>query len=170
MTIDADDEIFQLRDPPLQALAEAREIWLPRLEAALPYAEILEIGSTAVAGLIGKQNLDFLARVRREDFARALRVLDEALARCPRQAADEALQAYRLPGGELDIALRLATVGAPCDGFHLFLEALRADAQLRAAYNRLKIQWNGKKMRGYCAAKALFVAKALGSSAQWPRR
>lgn len=71
MTIDADEQIFELREPPVDALERARETWLPRLEAGLPFAEILEIGSTAVAGVIGKQNLDFLARVRREDFVRA---------------------------------------------------------------------------------------------------
>jgi GrpB-like predicted nucleotidyltransferase (UPF0157 family) len=169
MTIDADEEIFELSDPPGDALERAREIWLPRLEAGLPFAEILEIGSTAVAGLIGRRNLDFLARVRREDFFRAGQSLDGLLERDPRNSGDDALQAYRLPCDDLDIVLRLTVVGGPHDRFHLFVERLRDDARLRAAYNRLKQKCNGKTMRDYCTAKSDFVAKALGSRATGAR-
>ena len=162
MTIDAEEDIFELREPPVDALERAREKWLPRLEACLPFAEIMEIGSTAVAGVIGKQDLDFLARVRREDFSLARERLEEVLERHPRQVCDETLQAYRLPRDDVDIVLRLAVVGGPHDLFHLFVERLRDDPRLRTAYNRLKGKWNGKTMRDYRAAKSDFVAKALG--------
>ena len=87
MTIDAEEEIFELREPPGDALERAREKWLPRLEAGLPFAEIMEIGSTAVAGVIGQAGPGFFGAGPARGFFWRRADLEEVLERDPRKVA-----------------------------------------------------------------------------------
>ncbi len=45
--------------------------------------------------------------------------------------------------------------------FERFLKLLRADPEVRRAYNDLKLNWNLRSMNDYRAAKVEFIEKAL---------
>jgi GrpB-like predicted nucleotidyltransferase (UPF0157 family) len=52
-------------------------------------------------------------------------------------------------------------IGSHYDDFHRFADALRTDAGLVCAYNRLKLEWHDKPMDDYRAAKNAFIARML---------
>ncbi len=150
---------FHLRNPsPLQrddvdrALADVRDV--------LPWAEVREVGSTAVHGVLGKQDIDLLARVPEDRFQEAFEALAERFEHNPKQLHTEEYAGFiisRIP----DVALQLTVKGGPHDDFEPFLQLLRTDPALRRAYNELKRAWDGKPMEAYRQAKAAFIERAL---------
>lgn len=127
---------------------------------AVPFASVIEVGSTAVEGVIGKQDIDILVLVPREDFSRARLSLDRHFVRNPAQLSNESYQGYVIRS-ELDVAIQLTVAGSEYDKFERFLFALRSSPQLRAEYNQLKRLWDGRSMKEYQRAKAEFVESAL---------
>lgn len=152
-------DIFILREPPPDLPAERGRL-LACVRSAAPWAEVLEVGSTTIEGLIGKQDLDLLVRVARTDFDRTRTRLDEEFARDEQQLSNELYQGYRVPGG-LDAALQLTVAGCEYDRFTHFLDALREDPALVSAYNALKRRWHGKSMDDYRVEKASFIRSVL---------
>lgn len=130
------------------------------MRAAVPDAEVTEIGSTAVPGVIGKQDIDLLLRVPAVRFAETRARLDAAFERDAQQLSNDCYQGYRIPSA-LDIALQVTVEGGPYDDFLPFLEALRASPELIAAYNALKRDWDGHPMDRYRAEKARFIEHIL---------
>jgi GrpB-like predicted nucleotidyltransferase (UPF0157 family) len=157
---------LQEADPALLATERARVRVL--LEGALPWAEVHEVGSTAVDGLLGKQDLDWLVRVPAERFAEARRALDRALPRHPDQLSNAQYQGYRVPA-PMDVAVQLTVAGGPHDDFLSFLDALRRDPALRERYNALKREFDGALMEQYRQAKGAFVQQATVQEATRPR-
>lgn len=143
--------------------AERRRV-LALLEGVAPFFEVLEVGSTAVEGVIGKGDLDLLVRVSPSRFVEARALLDARLARNAAQFSDDAFQGYRVES-PLDVAVQLTVSGGPYDDFERFLELLRADRSLREAYNELKRAWDGRPMDGYREAKRAFIEAALSPRA-----
>ena len=142
----------------LLARERARVVALVR--AAVPFGEVLEVGSTAVDGVIGKQDIDVMVRVPAAQFAAARTVLDRHFRRNATQISNAAYQGY-LVDSALDAAIQLIVAGSGYDGFVAFLERLRADAGLREAYNALKRAWDGRPMDDYRAAKRAFIERVL---------
>jgi len=129
-----------------------------------PLAEVLEVGSTAVPGVIGKGDIDLHARAPKEHFDALRSALDGAFARNLDQLSDAAYQGYLVPS-DLDVAIQCTVRGGPYDDFELFLEVLRADPVERAAYNELKRAWHGRPIDEYRAAKSEFISRALAKRA-----
>jgi GrpB-like predicted nucleotidyltransferase (UPF0157 family) len=127
-----------------------------------PDADVREVGSTAIEGLPGKGDLDVLVRAPRSSFDATRAALDEVFPRDEQQFSSDIYQGYRVPS-ELDVAIQLTVTGGPHDDFVAFLELLRADATLLAAYADLKRDWNGRSMADYRAAKRAFIEAALAS-------
>lgn len=153
-------ELFQLREPDGELLQAERARSWALLERLVPWAERAEVGSTAVDGLLTKGDLDWLVRVPASRFPEARRALDRALPRNPDQLSNAQYQGYQVPS-PLDLAVQLTVAGGPYDDFLPFLEALRADAALREAYNALKRRHDGQPMAEYRAAKSAFVREVL---------
>ena len=126
----------------------------------LPFATVMEVGSTAVEGLLGKQDLDLLVRVPQDRFTEARSVLDHVFPRNERQLSDEEFQGY-LVTSPLDVSVQLTIKNGRHDVFEDFVVLLRSDPELRRAYNELKVAWNRRPMEEYRAAKNDFIAKAL---------
>jgi GrpB-like predicted nucleotidyltransferase (UPF0157 family) len=144
-------------DPALRSECD-RAIALVR--AAVPDAEVLEVGSTAVPGVIGKGDVDLLVRVPLAAFEATREALDRVLPRNPQQLSDAAYQGYTVPS-PIDVAVQLTVKGGEYDTFVEFLDALRADPALVERYNALKREWDGQPMDEYRAAKAAFIEAVL---------
>ena len=158
MSIDAN--LFRIQTPQVRLIRKEKVRVLRMVRALIPFAEVKEIGSTAVAGVIGKQDLDVLIKVDNNNFGLAKRILDEFFSRNGTQLSNENIQGYRVDS-KADISLQLVVKGSPYDCFDDFLTALSQDASLRATYNHLKKQWDGKSMQEYRTAKGHFIEEVL---------
>jgi GrpB-like predicted nucleotidyltransferase (UPF0157 family) len=154
-------ERFALRVLAAGELAHARDTALEPLRAALPaWADVLEVGSTAVAGVIGKGDIDLLVRVPPERFDEARAIVDSLCARNPDQLSNDQYQGYLVPSA-LDVAVQLTVRDGPYDHFLAFLDALRASPERVERYNALKREWHGEPMDDYRRAKSAFIAEVL---------
>jgi GrpB-like predicted nucleotidyltransferase (UPF0157 family) len=140
--------------------AEAARV-IALVSSLVPGCNVLEVGNTAVAGAIGKDDIDILVRAAAGDFPNVRRVLDAALPRNADQFSSEEFQGYTV-ASPYDVAVQLTVAGCPHDCFEAFVLALRADATLLARYNALKREWDGRPMDAYREAKAAFIGTALG--------
>ena len=157
--------IFLLQPPPLNLDSERTRV-LNLLKTILPReAEVWEVGSTAIAGAIGKQDVDLLVRVPRAAFAATRAALDQAFPKNPDQMSNDVYQGYCVPSA-LDIAIQCTEKDGPYDNFLDFLEALRRSPERVEAYNALKRAWDGRRMEEYRAAKALFIEETLATNAR----
>lgn len=142
-------------------LDEERDRVLAAVLAVVPReAEVFEVGSTAVPGVVGKQDIDLLVRAPLHAFARTRQALDAAFSRDPGQLSNEQYQGYRVTSPH-DVAIQCTVKAGPHDTFLEFLEALRGSPELVDAYNALKMQWHGRDMDAYRGAKSAFIQAAL---------
>jgi GrpB-like predicted nucleotidyltransferase (UPF0157 family) len=81
------------------------------LRSTIPFANIREVGSTAVEGLLGKQDVDFALSVKAERFDDARLVLDRTFARNDNQLSNAEFQAYVVPS--IESALKEQRILAP---------------------------------------------------------
>ncbi len=106
-------EIFEIKNlsPDLLQRETARAMALIR--GIIPAGEAHEVGSTAIPGMIGKQDIDILVRVPAAAFPAARQVLDSALARDPLQLSTSDYQGYRVES-PLDVAVQLRLANGFC--------------------------------------------------------
>lgn len=161
--MDPSIEIFLLRPRNEDNLNIARRRVLELLHSRIPQPWISEIGSTAIAGLIGKEDLDFLVRVPQIEFENVRAILNLLLERNPEQISNEHFQGYRVSGLP-DVSVQLTLADGPFDSFHQFLQALSSDPALLAEYNRLKRLFDGKPMVEYRIAKDRFIESVLSDN------
>lgn len=152
--------LLQTLDP--ERLAEERKRVHALLSACNLPGQTFEVGSTAVPGVLGKQDLDFLVRVPAADFHSARERLDQHFERNAGQLSNDQYQAYHIPS-TLDVAIQLTIEGGPYDTFSDFLSCLATNPEIRAAYNTLKLAYNGKPMNEYRAAKSQFIEATLAT-------
>ncbi len=134
------------------------------LSAFLESDYIFEVGSTAVEGLIGKQDLDYFVRVPANEFNQTRVILDSRFERNPNQLSTNEYQAYMVES-KLDVAIQLTIADGPHDNFLAYLDLLRNSSDLRDQYNNLKREHHGKSMASYREAKREFIEFVLGSKA-----
>lgn len=131
------------------------------LKSCVPAEWISEVGSTALEGVIGKQDIDILVLVPEASFLEVRGRLDSTLRRDRNQLSDDQFQGYIFESS-LDVAVQLTVKGGTYDEFHQFLDALRESPNLVDAYNTLKIEYDGKPMAEYREAKSAFIRSVLG--------
>lgn len=156
-------EVFRINDIDPSALDAERRRVLALLTAIVPPERVHEVGSTAVPGIVGKQDLDFLVLVQAQDFRSTRHDLDQQFPRNLGQLSNDVYQGYKVDSA-LDVAIQLTIEGSAHDNFLTFLDALRASANLRAEYNRLKQAFDGRAMDKYRDAKGAFIEKVLSST------
>jgi GrpB-like predicted nucleotidyltransferase (UPF0157 family) len=155
-------ERFEIQNLDPELIKSERDRIFPVLQRILPFAKVIEVGSTAVEGVIGKQDIDFLARVPRNLFHAAKEALDQNFYRNERQFSAEDFQGYRV-SSPLDIAIQLTAENGEHDVFERFLTLLRSDPELRRTYNELKVAFNLRPMDEYRVAKGDFIKRALAN-------
>ncbi|MFC4348935.1 GrpB family protein [Kordiimonas lipolytica] len=153
-------EKFYIQHWDAALLKRQAEATASAVKAILPDADVREVGSTAVAGAIGKQDIDLLVRVAPNAFTEARDTLDEVFPRNSEQLSTCDFQGYLIPD-DLDVAVQLTVHGGQYDVFLPFLDALTSDAVLLEAYNQLKRDWHGKSMQDYRTAKSTFIEAVL---------
>lgn len=158
-------ELFHIRNINPSLLASERNRVLQLLKGLTPAGAAMEVGSTAVTGVIGKQDLDFMVRVDKDAFIEVRQTLDKQLERNPDQLSNDEYQGYYVVS-PLDVAIQLTVTGSQYDNFEQFLEALRTDPHLVETYNDLKQKWDGKPMDEYRHAKASFIESVLAGESQ----
>ena len=155
-------ELFKIGTVDELTIANERNRAMSLLREILPEASIFEVGSTAVKGLIGKQDLDFLVRVPKSEFETTRRILDQSLERNLNQMSTEIYQGY-LVDSQHDVAVQLTIEAGPHDTFLEFMELLKADKKLREEYNELKREFDGQPMDVYRTAKRDFIERSLAA-------
>ncbi|MEM7001478.1 MAG: GrpB family protein [Pseudomonadota bacterium] len=153
-------DVFRITDIDPAALDTARTQVQQKLASVIPADQFHEVGSTAVAGVIGKQDLDFLVLVPEADFLRTRAVLDQMFQRNAEQLSNAVYQGY-IVSSEPDVAVQLTVKGGPNDTFLEFVELLRDNDHLITRYNKLKEMFDGQPMGTYRAAKRAFIEQAL---------
>lgn len=154
---------FYLRNVNPGAIDAERERVLALLHSTVPVDRVHEVGSTAVPGVIGKQDLDFLVLIPAEEFEVTRSELDKRFPRDPNQMSNGCYQGYRVDS-TLDVAIQLTVRGGSYDTFLYFLDRLKGSESLRAEYNRLKRSFDGRPMDEYRDAKRVFIERVLSAA------
>lgn len=136
------------------------------LSAALPWAEVEHVGSTAVPGCVTKGDLDVLVRVERADFQRSERILDELLVCSTRNARTDEYAEYDSAVDAVSASVQLVVAGGSLDDhFHRLKAILTSDPAAREAYNSLKLRHVGRDMGAYRLAKERLIDSLLAPDA-----
>lgn len=160
----AEPEILRLSDPAVSAAAARRLFAQVRAElaAALPQeAEIEHVGATAVAGCLGKGDLDVAVRVPGGRFAACRTVLGRRYADNAGSVRTPDFAAFCDETAEPPLGIQLVALGSELDVFVRFRDRLRAEPGLVGRYNALKRAHAGRSMSAYRAAKGDFIATVL---------
>ncbi|WP_426616161.1 GrpB family protein [Bradyrhizobium sp. McL0616] len=131
------------------------------VEAIVRGKAVIEVGSTAVRGVTGKQDLDFVVRVDAVDFAETTGTLDGHFNRRRRRRSRSDRAAFDIPS-RFDATLHVIVAGSSDDNFETFTRALRDHRHLRFEYNELKLKWHGQAMEEYRRRKRHFIERVLG--------
>lgn len=156
------EDRFWIKSIEPNLLKNEKQLLLQLIRSLVPNAYTVEVGSTAIEDLVGKQDLDFLIRVKADDFQHTRQILDTHFARNEQQLSAMDYQGYLIPSS-LDAAIQLTIEGSPHDTFEKFLELLKGNESLRKRYNEMKKSWNGKPMHEYQTAKREFIEQSLCS-------
>lgn len=159
---------FWIRNEDPEALAVSRLQFITAIRTLLPETDVHEVGSTAVPGAIGKQDIDILVRVPANLFDSTRLILDASYERDLTQLSTFDYQGYKL-SIDPDVAIQLTVAGGHFDCFMEFIQALRSDPALLWRYNELKRRWNGRSMEEYRKAKAEFIEEVLKQNRPGPQ-
>ena len=154
------NDLFLISQADVAMIDTERRRVIELLSELLNSAYISEVGSTAVDGVIGKQDLDYLIRVPGEEFSQVREILDSRFDRISNQLSTDEYQGY-IVKSELDVAIQLTIAGGAHDDFLDFLDLLKRSSELREHYNELKRNYHGKPMDEYRSAKRNFIETAL---------
>ncbi|MFL5929690.1 MAG: GrpB family protein [Gaiellaceae bacterium] len=165
--------VVEAYDPEWPGLFEAERVLLERVLAPWLEGGIHHIGSTAVPGLAAKPIIDMLAGVR--DFAEARQAYDRlaeiGYVHEPHRAGIAHHFARRAPDGRTTHGLHLTEPGSDLWRERLvFRDALRADPDLAAEYEALKLTLVRDEVDDYTGSKRPFVADVLARFGLQPGR
>lgn len=147
----------QFRDAVRHAFNEHRRA----IAELLPGARVEHVGSTAVPGSLTKGDLDLCVLVPPAEFAAADARLAGRYARNLGSIHTAEFAAFTADGGTVDVGIQLVAAGSEWDTFVRWRDRLRADPELRLAYDELKRRFHGEPMNAYRAAKSAFIHQAL---------
>ena len=154
-------ELFHIKTISGPVLEAVRAATLNKLHAVVCAGIVHEVGSTAIPGTIGKQDLDFLVLAPKGQFLLLRERLDSVFARNDQQLTNAHYQGY-LVESNLDVAIQLTVAGSQFDTFLAFKTRLLANPALVRDYNQLKTQFDGQPMDLYRHAKRRFIEQTLG--------
>jgi GrpB-like predicted nucleotidyltransferase (UPF0157 family) len=152
---------FYIRNFDRAILDGERERILRLIKKVISFALPREVGSTAVDGVVGKQDLDFSLRVPASRFYEAQSILDSQFDRNDVHRPVVGYQRY-LVHSQLHVLIHLVVEGGYYDSeFDRFIKLLATNSELRIAYNNMKIACNGQSMGEYRRKKKAFIESAL---------
>jgi GrpB-like predicted nucleotidyltransferase (UPF0157 family) len=154
-------EIFRIVDRPPGLSREVERI-IDLVRKAVSYAHVEEIGSTALPGVVGKQDIDILATSDRGSFQKLIRDLDGRFKRDATQFSSPIYQAYVVESPYTS-HIQATVLHGPHDTFRDFKRVLLSDQNLVSEYNSLKRRFDGQPMDAYRQAKSVFIERLLSS-------
>jgi len=164
--VPGEQAVFTLADSPHATAARSFRSIGKALSDLLPAAEVEHVGSTAVAGCIGKGDIDVLVRVHEPDFAAAVHALDSLLARSARNEASATYVEYDWRDGPDSASVQLVVAGSSLDDrFHGLKAVLLEDPEAVERYNSLKLGCVGMPMDAYRERKRVLIDELLSSRA-----
>ncbi len=155
-------EIFCINEIDAESISRERNRVKKLLSSILASDLLHEVGSTAIEGAIGKQDIDFLVRAPESEFVDIRKLLDTHFQRNPDQLSNDIYQGYNVES-DLDVAIQLTVEDGPYDNFLDFRNQIRSNPELKSLYNQLKRQYNGRSMEEYRDAKNEFIQSTLKS-------
>jgi GrpB-like predicted nucleotidyltransferase (UPF0157 family) len=129
------------------------------LEGMLPGARIEHVGSTAVPGALTKGDLDICVIVPGAEFERASGVLANRFEIHQPENWSATLASFTAPREDgFDVGVQLVPAGS-ADELHFvgWRDRLRADPELRARYDELKLRHQTDGIDAYRAAKERLI-------------
>ncbi len=150
-------DMFAPRDYQARAVAAYEDVEL-LLTAILPDARIAHVGASAVPGAYSRGNVDVCVAVPRASFDESLVVLvDAGFVTRPHDAGADPARLLEAPDSALALTLRLIETASRHESLIRFRDALRADAELLARYNALRIAAAPAGGAAYALAKTQFI-------------
>jgi GrpB-like predicted nucleotidyltransferase (UPF0157 family)/GNAT superfamily N-acetyltransferase len=164
---------FALRQDMARARHDAERLYA-RIERKLrdllaPPIDIRHIGATSISGCLTKGDLDIVVRVDPARFLEIDRSLEEHFERNSGSVRTSSFSAFEDADAVPPLGIQLTAINGPDDRFHHFADALRSAPALVERYNALKIQFDGRPMAAYRAAKDDFIAGVLSTTMAAPR-
>jgi GrpB-like predicted nucleotidyltransferase (UPF0157 family) len=160
-------ELFRLADMDRALMSWERKRLGLRLRRIVRSTEFVEVGSSAIEGVVGKQDIDFVVCAARKHFNLLRRKLDQHFERNLNQFFSNSFQSYVVPG-RIEISIQLLCKQHDHEHFVAFKAMLQKSALLRFRYNCLKRRWDGRPMNSYRKSKREFIEEALRGG--WRRR
>lgn len=147
---------FKPSEESRQAIERLFESEKARLLKLFPEADVQEIGSTAVPGLITKGDLDINIRIDKESFGPVVSKLKELYQINQPDNWTETYASFKAVIDGIDFGLQVSVIGSPDDYFVQHRDLLKNRPDLVERYNQLKRDFEGKDMDEYRKAKEEF--------------
>ena len=158
--------------PPLRLSSDIQSqinenfLWLETsIQALLPDATIEHVGSSAIPGALTKGDVDVMVQVEAAQFASARSALDSRFSYNPEMPPEDEFVSYSGEYQGMDFGIQLVSGNDDQFGFLRWREALRADHELLAKYNRIKQSRADSDMEAYRAAKSALILSFLEENA-----
>ena len=116
-------EIFWIQEYDEELLQTERLRIFDFFSRILPGRIVHEVGSTAIEGVVGKGDLDFLLLVSEMDFKSVCEIIDKHLHRNKKQLSANDFQGYLLES-KIDCALQVTIEGGQYDDFLDFIDRM----------------------------------------------
>lgn len=163
---------LEINVPPLRHFSEIQDQiestfnWLEtEIRVLLPAAIIEHIGSSAVPGSLTKGDVDVMVQVEASQFTTARSALDSRFSYNPEMPPEDEFVSYSGEYQGMDFGIQLVSGNDDQFGFLRWREALKADSELLAKYNRIKQSRADSDMEAYRAAKSALILSFLEENA-----
>ena len=158
--------------PPLRLSSDIQSqinetfLWLESsIKVLLPDATIEHVGSSAIPGALTKGDVDVMVQVEAAQFASARSALDSRFSYNPEMPPEDEFVSYSGEYQGMDFGIQLVSGNDDQFGFLRWREALKADSELLAKYNRIKQSRADSNMEAYRAAKSALILSFLEENA-----
>ncbi len=158
--------------PPLRLSSDIQSqinetfLWLKSsVQALLPDATIEHVGSSAIPGALTKGDVDVMVQVEAAEFASAQSALDSRFSYNPEMPPEDKFVSFSGEYQGMDFGIQLVSGNDDQFGFLRWREALKADSELLAQYNRAKQSRADLDMEAYRAAKSALILSFLEENA-----
>ncbi|WP_156645195.1 GrpB family protein [Lentibacillus sp. JNUCC-1] len=129
----------------------------------MPYAEVLHVGSTAVAGALTKGDVDLQVRVPQNKFEGAKEVLKQWYSVNKGSYQSHYFCAFEQPDEVLPLGIQLTAIGSDLDHFWKLTYFFKEHPDYIKAYNAIKEKHNRQSMEKYREAKSAFIENIFSS-------
>lgn len=154
------EELFKLKAVDMTLFEDEKSKNRTLIEEILPDLAVIEVGSTAVPSLIGKNDVDFLVLTEEGTFSHVCSQLSKNFPVDNKQVSNSAYRAFVLPS-TFDMKLQVTSSPEKYGMFIDFLNILKANQSTFKAYTNLKKRFHGKSMSAYRNEKREFIKSVL---------